>query len=75
MFALIGLGSLVAVFALSAHLLGSSAPEQKPMTPSVNWSGIDDVIVVEVPVTPSPFAYTPPSANGSPGSQDNLAAR
>jgi len=73
-FALIGLGSLAAVFALSAHLLGGSAPEQKPPAPLGSWSDADEYVVVEVPVAPSPFAHTPPADNG-PASQDNLAPR
>ena len=72
MAALIGLGSLVAVFVLSTHLLGSSVPEHKPSAPLGNWSDSEDFIVVEVPVTPSPFAPTSPAANG-PASQNNLA--
>ena len=74
-FALLGLASLVAMFALSAHLLGGSVPEHKAPAPLGSWSdNTEDYIVVEVPVTPSPFAATPPAANG-PGSGDNVAAR
>lgn len=74
-FALIGLGSFAAVFALSAHLLGSSVPEHKPPSPLRSWSDNEDIIVVEVPVTPSPFAAEPPTAYYGSGSAANVAAR
>jgi hypothetical protein len=72
LFAVIGLGSLAAVFALSAHLLGGSVPEQKPTAPLGNWSAPqDEFIVVQVPVTASPFSTTASAST----SRDNLAVR
>jgi hypothetical protein len=73
-FALIGLASFAAIFALSAHLLGGSVPEQKSPAPLGSWSDNEELIVVEVPVAPSPFAAARPATHG-PASQDSLAPR
>ena len=73
--ALIGLGSLVAVFAICARLLGGSVSEAKPPGPLGQWSDDDAYVIVEVPVAPSPFAYTPPSAAGTASSEGSSTTR
>ena len=71
---LIGLGSLVAFFALCLRVLGDSAPEQKPPEAS-GRSDDDNYVIVEVPTAPSPFAYTEPSAAGGAASPESSATR
>ena len=73
--ALIGLGSLVAVFALCARVLGGSVSEAKPPGPLGQWSDDDAYVIVEVPVAPSPFAYTEPSATGAATSEGSSTTR
>jgi hypothetical protein len=74
--AVIGLGTIVGVFALCAHLLGGSVPEQKAPAPLGQWSNDDDIVIVEVPAaTASPFSYPAPAANGSSSSGGGLATR
>jgi hypothetical protein len=63
--ALLGLGAIALVFALCAHLLGGSVPEQKALKPLGQWSD-DDFVIVEVSPTPSPFSYTQSAANTGP---------
>jgi len=77
--ALIGIGCIAVVFGLCAHVLGDSVPEHRAPAPSGQWTD-PDVMIVEVPVTPSPFA-TPSSGGsatgfnyGSYGSPSNGAA-
>lgn len=63
--ALAGLGSLVAVFAVCAHLLGGSVPEHQTPKPLGQWTDDDDYVIVEVPTAPSPFSYNAPAGTGS----------
>jgi hypothetical protein len=68
--ALLGLGSIITLFAVCAHVLGGSVPEHTAPKPLGQWSD-DDMVIVEVPATPSPFSSVQsPSAGGganSPG--------
>jgi hypothetical protein len=58
----LGLGSFIGIFGLLLHLSGSSVKEHRPPEPLRPWA--EEPWIVEVPVTPSPFAYTPMSENG-----------
>jgi ribosomal protein L40E len=72
--ALLGLVCIGALFALGLHVLGDSVSEHKPLAPLGQWTD-EDVVIVEVPTTPSPFSPTPPSANAATAPGDDLAAR
>jgi hypothetical protein len=62
--ALVGLGSIALLFAVCAHVLGGSVPEHQAPQPAGQWTD-DDYTIVEMPSTPSPFAYTPSTSSGS----------
>jgi len=67
--ALLGIGSVVAVVLVCAHVLGDSVPERKAPTPLGQWSDDGEYMIVEVPSSPSPFSgsTSPASGSGSPG--------
>lgn len=71
--ALMGLGAIAAVFALSTHVLGLSVPEQQPPTPLGEWSE-EDYVIVEVPTAPSPFGYETAAPRNAPPAPQNRAA-
>lgn len=62
---MIGIGCIAAVFAVCHHVLGDSVPEHQPPLPAGQWSE-SDVVIVEVPAAPSPFAASAPA--GAPAS-------
>jgi hypothetical protein len=62
--AMAALAGVAGLFALGAHLLGPSVPEHKAPEPVGQWTD-SDVVIVEVPATPSPFAPTTPAPAAS----------
>lgn len=73
--AVLGLASIGVVFGLCAHILGTSVPEHQPPKPLGQWSGEEDLVIVNVPTGPSPFSYTPPPAAGAASSGNGPATR
>jgi hypothetical protein len=62
--AIAALGGIAAVFAICAHVLGPSISEHEPSAPAGQWTDDGDVVIVEVPTAPSPFATTAPAPSG-----------
>ena len=73
--AVLGLASIGVVFGLCAHVLGGSVPEHQPAAPLGQWSGEEDLVIVNVPTAPSPFSYTAPPAAGAASSGSGAAAQ